>query len=189
MARSMHATPWVAQHQCRCGRKLSVITNDLPEMSDIKDSRSALHAIAIFEATKGLAALAGLIGVLDLLHRDVRAMAMALIGRFGLDPEAHYPSLLLHYADLLPNANVRMLVLLGSAYIAIRFIEAAGLWLGKAWAEYLGALSGSIYIPFELIHWLEQTTLINAAIVVLNAVIVGYLVRALWQRHTHKART
>ena len=157
-------------------------------MTKATHPRSALDAIAIFEATKGLAALAGLIGALDLLHRDVRAMAMALIGRFGLDPEAHYPSLLLHYADLLPDANVRMLVLLGSAYIAIRFIEAAGLWLGQAWAEYLGALSGGIYIPFELIHWVHQTTLINALIVVLNVIIVGYLMHALWQRHTQKAR-
>ena len=158
-------------------------------MTQATSKRSALHAIAIFEATKGMAALAGLIGALDLLHRDVRAMAMVLIGRFGLDPEAHYPSLLLHYADLLPNANVRMLMLLGSAYIAIRFIEATGLWLNKAWAEYLGALSGGIYIPFELIHWFEKPTWINATIVVVNTVIVGYLTHALWHRHTQKAHT
>ena len=185
----MRATPWVAQHQRRFGRRLHATTNASPEMSDVKDQRSALHAIAIFEATKGLAALAGLIGALDLLHRDVRAIAMALIGRFGLDPEAHYASLLLHYAELLPNANVRMLVLLGSAYIAIRFIEAVGLWLDKAWAEYLGALSGGIYIPFELVHWVREPSWMNAFIVVLNAAIVGYLMRALWRRHQQKSQT
>jgi len=111
-------------------------------MSNAIGQRNALHAIAAFEATKGLAALAGLIGVLDLLHRDVRAVVMTLIGRFGLDPEAHYPSLLLHYADLLPDADVHMLVALGTAYIALRFVEATGLWMGKAWGEYLGAFSG-----------------------------------------------
>jgi hypothetical protein len=87
---------------------LRVITNDSLEMTDTKDSRSALHAIAIFEATKGLAALAGLIGVLDLLHR----------------------------ADLLSNTDVHMLVILTSAYIALRFIEAIGLWVGQAWGKY-----------------------------------------------------
>jgi uncharacterized membrane protein (DUF2068 family) len=156
-------------------------------MTDTKDQRSALHAIAIFEATKGLAALAGLIGVLDLLHRDVRAIAMALIGRFGLDPEAHYPSLLLHYADLLPDTDARMLVALGSAYIALRFIEATGLWLQKIWGEYLGALSGGIYIPFELIHLIHEPSIMNAFIVVLNVIIVGYLTHALWLRHQQKA--
>jgi uncharacterized membrane protein (DUF2068 family) len=157
-------------------------------MTDIKDQRSALHAIAIFEATKGLAALAGLIGVLDLLHRDVRAVVLTLIGRFGLDPESHYPSLLLHYADLLPEANVHMLVTLASAYIALRLMEAIGLWLNKAWGEYLGALSGGIYIPFEIMHWLHEPTWMNALIVMLNAAIVAYLAYVLWQRHQRRAQ-
>jgi len=156
-------------------------------MTQGKNQRTALHAIAAFEAIKGIAALAGLIGVLDLLHHDVRAMAMALIGRFGLDPEAHYPSLLLHYANLLPDANVRLLIMVGTAYIALRFIEAAGLWLGKVWAEYLGALSGGIYIPFEVVHLLNEPSWVNAFIVALNAVIVGYLTHALWQRHQTQA--
>lgn len=169
----------------KCVRKLHGITNASPEMSDPKDQRSALHAIAIFEATKGLAALAGLIGVLDLLHRDVRAVVLTLIGRFGLDPEAHYPSLLLHYADLLPDTDVHMLVMLASAYTALRFIEATGLWLGKAWGEYLGALSGGIYIPFEILHFIDAPSWMNAFIVLLNAAIVGYLTRALWLRHQH----
>jgi len=142
----------------------------------------ALRAIALFETAKGLLALAGLVGVLDLLHRDVRAMAMALIGRFGLDPESHYPSLLLHYAELLPDTDVHMLVMLGAAYIALRFAEALGLWRGQAWGEYLGALSGGIYIPFEVLHWAHAPSLMNAGIVLLNLTIVGYLARALWLR-------
>ena len=155
-------------------------------MSDPKDQRSALQAIAIFEAIKGLAALIGLIGVLDLLHHDVRAVVLTLVDRFGLDPEAHYPSLLLHYADLLPNTDVHLLLMLASAYITLRLIEATGLWLGKAWGEYLGALSGGIYIPFEVLHLIDQASWMNAFIVTLNATIVAYLVYALWQRHQTK---
>ena len=147
---------------------------------------SALQAIAAFEAIKGLAVLAGLIGILDLLHRDVRAVAMTLVGRFGLNPEAHYPSLLLHYADLLPNADVHLLVTLGVAYIAIRWLEAAGLWLNKAWGEYLGAFSGGIYIPFEVTHWMHEPTWMNASVVVLNGAIVAYLLHALWRRKRNK---
>ena len=147
-----------------------------------EDPSRAHRAIAIFEATKGLAALAGLIGVLDLLQHDARAMVMTLIGRFGLDPEAHYPSLLLHYADLLPETDIQVLLALGGAYIAMRLIEATGLWLGKVWGEYLGALSGGIYIPFEIIHWADDPTGLNALIVLLNVVIVGILTHALWRR-------
>jgi len=155
-------------------------------MTGDKAQRGALHAIACFEAIKGVAASAVLIGVLDLLHHDVRALAMALIGRFGLDPQAHYPSVLLHYAELLPHADVQMLVVLGLAYISLRFVEAAGLWLGKAWGEYLGALSGGIYIPFEVIHLMREPSALNLGVVLLNVLIVGYLTHVLWQRHQER---
>jgi uncharacterized membrane protein (DUF2068 family) len=151
-------------------------------MAATQDSRSALRAIAIFAAVVGFAALAGLIGVIDLLHHDVHALAMSMIGRFGLDPEAHYPSLLLHYANELPDVNVPLLVVLVCAFIALRFVEATGLWLGKVWGEYLGALSGGIYIPFEVVHWVREPTWLSAFVVLLNVVIVGYLTHALWQR-------
>ncbi len=165
--------------------KLRAISNGWADMTGTRDPRRALRAIAVFEASKGLVALVGLIGAIDLLHRDVRALAMTLIGRFGLDPQAHYPSLLLHYAELLPETHVQSLLMLGSAYIALRLLEATGLWLGKAWGEYLGALSGSIYIPFEWLHWMHESSVMNACIVVLNAGIVGYLCFALWLRHQH----
>ena len=84
---------------------------------------------------------------------------------------------------LLPDADIRMLVILASAYISLRAVEATGLWFAQAWAEYLGALSGGIYIPFEVSHFIHEPDLINAGIVLINTTIVGYLVYALWQRH------
>jgi hypothetical protein len=55
-----------------------------------------MQAIAVFEASKGLAALAAAVGVLELLHQDVHQLALALLWRFHLAPDAHYPALLLH---------------------------------------------------------------------------------------------
>ena len=56
--------------------------------------RRTLRAIAVFEAAKGIAAFAAIIGVLDLMHHNVRHLAIELIGRFGMNPNAHYPSIL-----------------------------------------------------------------------------------------------
>ena len=69
----------------------------------------ALRAIALFEALKGLAALVAGIGLLNLLHRDVHQLALALLWHFHLDPQMHYPRLLLHYADLLSALDLRTL--------------------------------------------------------------------------------
>ncbi len=147
-------------------------------------TRRTLHAIAVFEAVKGIAALAAVIGVLDLLHRDVRHLAIDLIGRFHLNPDGRYPSILLHYADLLPGADLRSLLLLASAYILVRFLEAYGLWNERAWGEWLGALSGGLYIPFEIGHLLHRPSLISAGVLAGNVFVVSFLAWQLRRRPT-----
>jgi uncharacterized membrane protein (DUF2068 family) len=144
--------------------------------------RRTLRAIAAFEALKGIAALAAVIGLLDLMHHDVRQVAMALIGRFGLNPDARYASILLHYADLLPGANVRLLVFVAFAYILVRMLEAYGLWNALAWGEWLGVLSGGLYIPFEIGHFIRRPSLVNAAVLAGNVFVVGFLARQLSRR-------
>ena len=144
--------------------------------------RRTLRAIAVLEATKGIAALAAIIGVLDLMHHDVRHLAVELIGHLGFNPEARYPSILLHYADLLPNANVRALVLLALGYVLARLLEAYGLWNDRAWGEWLGALSGGLYIPFEAGHLMHRPSVISGVVLTGNAFLVGFLAFQLWRR-------
>jgi uncharacterized membrane protein (DUF2068 family) len=145
--------------------------------------RRTLHVIAAFEALKGLAAFVAVVGVLDLMHHDVRHLAMELIGRFHLNPEAHYPTVLLHYADLLPGADLHSLFLLASSYIAVRLLESYGLWNDYAWGEWLGALSGGIYIPFEFNHLLHRPSLITGLVLAGNMFLVASLSIQLWRRH------
>ena len=144
--------------------------------------RRALRAIAVFEAIKGIAAFAAVIGLLDLMHHDVRHLAMELIGHFNLNPDARYPSILLHYADVLPGANVRALAFLAFGYIVLRALEAYGLWNDRAWGEWLGALSGGLYIAFEIGHHVHQPSIINAAVLAGNIFVVSFLAYQLSRR-------
>ncbi len=146
----------------------------------------ALQGIAIFEAIKGIGALAASIGLLSLLHHDLRHMVEILIGHFGLDPGTRYPTMLLHEADVLQNTNLRSLMLMATAYVAIRLAEAYGLWNGRAWGEMLGALSGALYIPFELRHFAHRPSLMAALVIVGNVAIVGFLIYQLWRGHRKK---
>lgn len=141
-----------------------------------------MQAIALFEAFKGFVALAASVGLLSLLHHDVHHMAAALIGHFGLNPGDHYPSIILKYADLAENANLRSLVLLAVAYVALRLFEAYGLWHELAWGQWLGALSGALYVPFELRHVVVQPNWISFAVLAFNVLVVAYLAWQLWRR-------
>jgi len=144
--------------------------------------RRTVRAIAVFEAIKGAAALAAIIGVVDLMHHDARHLVIELIGRFHLTPEARFPSILLHYAELLPQADVRSLVYIALGYIAVRFLEAYGLWHEHAWGEWLGSLSAGLYIPFEVRHLLHRPSVISAVVLAGNVFVVGFLAYQLWRR-------
>jgi uncharacterized membrane protein (DUF2068 family) len=77
---------------------------------------------------------------------------------------------------------VRPLVVIATAYIAIRFLEAYGLWYERAWGEWLGALSAGLYVPFEVRHLLHRPSFISAAVLAGNAFVVGFLAYQLWRR-------
>jgi uncharacterized membrane protein (DUF2068 family) len=144
--------------------------------------RRALRAIALFEAIKGIAAFAVVIGLIDLMHHDVRHLAIELIGHFNLNPDARYASILLRYAELLPGANARLLVFLAIGYIIVRELEAYGLWNDRAWGEWLGALSGGVYLPFEIGHLVHRPSIINVTVLTGNIFVVGFLAYQLSRR-------
>jgi len=146
--------------------------------------RGALRTIAVFEAVKGVAALAVSLGVFSLLHRDLHQLVETLIGHFGLRPGDHYPSLILREADALKTANLRSLVLLAAGYVPLRFCEAYGLWKGRIWGQWLGALSGALYVPFELWHLFYRPSAAGVTLVLINLLVIGFLAMQLWRERS-----
>lgn len=142
----------------------------------------ALRAVALFEAGKGVLALAAASGVLLLLHHDLRAFALRLVEHLHLNPAAKYPHLLLDAVDRLQDMRLWLLILGVAVYAAVRFAEAYGLWRGRAWAEVLAALSGGLYLPVEGFELLHRPGWLSASVFVLNAAVVTYMLRALRQR-------
>jgi uncharacterized membrane protein (DUF2068 family) len=140
--------------------------------------RRALRSIAAFEALKGIVALAAGLGLVGLLHRDLHRFAASLIGHIGLDPGARYPAMILRTVDMLRAASLRSLLLAVAGYAFVRFLESYGLWRNRAWGKWLGALSGALYVPFELRHLVYRPTVASGVVIAVNIVVVGFLA---WQ--------
>ncbi len=136
----------------------------------------ALRAIAVFEIAKGVAALSAGIGILGFAHRDLVRVAHALLGHLHLDPEARFPQLIVDYAGLIGNADLRGLLMLAAVYALIRFVEGYGLWRQRYWAEWLAALSGAVYLPLEANHLLGHATALNGVVLLGNLCVVAYMV-------------
>jgi uncharacterized membrane protein (DUF2068 family) len=148
--------------------------------------QGAVRAVALVEGAKGALVLLAGAGALSLVHRDVELLAVRLLEHLHLNPAKRYPQIFIDSAAKLTDARLWTLAAFAAAYGAIRLAEAYGLWRGKRWAEWLAALSGGVYIPFELYElWLKPGWLPAAAFAI-NVVVVALMAGALRSGHAAK---
>jgi len=144
-----------------------------------KRGQAAVRLIALLEAGKGSLVLLVGFGLLELIHRDLQQSAEAIIRHFHLNPASHYPKI---FIDSLSQFDSTYLWLLSAAafgYASLRLIEAWGLWRQRRWAEWLGALSGSIYLPIEIVELMHGVNWVKLVIFTINLLCVLLLANAL----------
>src|SRR5215510_1862144 len=134
-----------------------------------------LKAAAIFEAMKGLLVILAGLGLLAFVHRDAQAFAERLALHLHLNPARHYPRIFIEAAGRLTDARIWLIATGAFAYSALRFAEAYGLWRARTWAEWIGIVSGGVYLPAEVIAMVRRPTILKAILLVLNALLVAYL--------------
>ena len=96
-----------------------------------------------------------------------------------LDPARHYPRIFLDAAAHVTDTRLWLLAAFAATYGLVRLVEAYGLWRGRRWAEWLAAVSGGIYIPYEIYHLFHRATWISVGALAVNVFIVGMMIYAL----------
>lgn len=145
--------------------------------------------IACIEATKGAVVFAAGIGALELIGRNVQEAAEKLVNQFHLNPAHEIPRIFVELARNATPAHLVFLAIGAAAYATIRFAEAFGLWRERVWAEWLGAIGGAIYVPWELWELLHGITALKLGLLAVNLTIVGYLFWALKRNRSRVGRT
>jgi uncharacterized membrane protein (DUF2068 family) len=144
-------------------------------------SFSTIRAVALLEAAKGTLVLLTGFGALSLIHRDAQRFAEELVGHLHLNPAKHYPRIFIEAATNFAETHLLLLAALAATYGLVRFIEAYGLWHGRRWAEWFAAVSGGIYIPFEIYELLKGMNWLSLGALVVNVLVVGLMVNALYR--------
>src|SRR5258708_8275085 len=156
-----------------------------------------LRGIAIFEAGKGLLAVGFGVWILSVLHKDMNIVAsdmLKIMHRFmHINPDRHLYQWLLREVGGLTPRTLWVVFSLATIYVAVRAVEAAGLWLEKEWAEWFALISGAIYLPVEIAALIRRPTGIKWGILGINLLIVVYLAWLLMdsykRRREARART
>ena len=138
-----------------------------------------LHVIALLEASKAMLALLAATGLEILGPQPLRDGVNALIRRFSLDPDhGTLPSLL---NAISPDA-VHLAAAAMIGYGLLHLIEAWGLWKAKAWASWLGCLTASIYLPFDIYAIVRHPGWASWTVLAINLIVVYVLARDLRKR-------
>ena len=144
---------------------------------------TSTRAVALFEAAKGIVVLLAGFGALSLIHRDIQRAAEQLVSHLHLNPAKHYPRIFLDAAAHLTDARIWFLAILAATYALARFIESYGLWRSKRWAEWFAAVSGGIYLPFEVYELAKGINSLALSLLVINVLIVAIMINALRRGH------
>jgi uncharacterized membrane protein (DUF2068 family) len=144
---------------------------------------AGIRAVALFEAAKGLLVVAAGFGVLSLAGRNLQAMAERLLKHLHLNPASHYPEIFLDAVARVNDWGLWKIAILAAVYAAVRFIEAYGLWRQRHWAEWFAALSGAIYIPFEVRGVMRGHGSTALAALVVNVAVVAVMLFALYRSY------
>jgi len=145
-----------------------------------------LRWVAMLEFVKGALFLLFALGALSLGQRDIARAANTLILRLHIDPTWPYAAKLVSATSHLTHSELRMLGYIALGLGILRILEGYFLWQAKHWAEWLAVISSSIYLPFELNHYMNEPSGLAALIFVVNLAIVGYLVLVIYDNHRKK---
>jgi uncharacterized membrane protein (DUF2068 family) len=159
------------------------LTNEQPSRLPV-----GLRAIALFEAAKGILALAAICGLLSLRHTDLHAVTDAFLLRHGIDPERHYTRLFIESVARATNHHGGQLAAVGLAYALIRLAEGYGLWRGKHWAEWFAVISAGLYLPWEFMHFARHPRLFTAGVILFNLALIFYLGKLLARQRARRRR-
>lgn len=142
-----------------------------------------LRLIAAAKLAKGVALSCLSLGIFDLIHKDLAAVALHFVQIARISPENRYVEIMLDRLGLVEPATLVRLGIASALYASILLVEGLGLWFGAAWAEYVVVVSSGIFVPEECLAILRHFTWLRLAILILNGIIFAYVAVLVWERY------
>jgi uncharacterized membrane protein (DUF2068 family) len=142
-----------------------------------------LKIIAGAKIAKGVALAFLTLGVFDMIHKDLTALALRFVQVARISPENKYVELALVKLGLVEPSTLVRLGMLSALYASIELIEGLGLWFGTAWAEYVVVISTGLFVPEECIGLAHHPTWLRLALLLINSAILAYVACVVWNRY------
>ncbi len=144
--------------------------------------RKGLVLIAVYKLLHALLFIAIGVGALRLVGKDVGDILTRLASDLRFNPEGRFVNFILDRASLLDDPMLRRIGFAAFCYAAIGIAEGIGLYLEKAWGEYLTLLITASFLPLEIMEILRRHTFTRVGLLVVNVAVLIYLAKVVWER-------
>jgi len=163
---------------------LTKFMTDLPAHSISKPPHHNrwLILIAVFKLAQALLFVAIGVGAMRLLHQDIGDVLTKLVDHLRFNPESKFVNFVLERASIVDDQLLRRIGAVVFIYAGLDLIEGMGLYLEKVWAEYLTLAITASFLPLEIFEVSRRVTVIRVSLLVINALVFGYLLRLVAER-------
>jgi uncharacterized membrane protein (DUF2068 family) len=147
-----------------------------------------LVLIAVYKVVQALFFIALGVGAMRLLHKDVGDVMAQIASDLRFNPEGRFVNFVLDRASLLDDPMLRRIGFAAFCYAGIGIFEGIGLYLEKAWGEWLTALITASFLPFEIHEILRRLTWARVGLLVVNVLVLLYLLKMIAERPRRRQR-
>ncbi len=141
-----------------------------------------LVLIAVYKFLLALMFVAVGVGALRLMHKDIDDVISHLGDLLRFNPESRFVNFLYDRASLINDPLLRRIGALAFSYAGLSLAEGIGLYLEKAWGEFLTLFITASFLPWEVFEIFHRLTWVRVALLVVNALVFTYLLRIVSER-------
>jgi uncharacterized membrane protein (DUF2068 family) len=168
----------------RSGFELPEIMSDSdPQLDDERQKHNRwLVLIAAYKFLLAAMFVAVGVGALRLMHKDIDDVISHIGDLLRFNPESRFVNFLYDRASLINDPLLKRIGALAFSYAGLSLAEGIGLYLEKAWGEYLTLAITASFLPWEIFEVFHRLTWVRVVLLLVNALVFVYLLRIVVDR-------
>ena len=124
-----------------------------------------------------------------LLHKDIADQIDLLARHLRFNPESHLVNFILDKVALVNDPLLRRIGFVAYCYATVTLVEGIGLYLEKAWGEFLTLAITASFLPWEIFEIFRRITWFRAGLLTINILVFVYLLQLVLDRARKRAKT
>jgi uncharacterized membrane protein (DUF2068 family) len=147
-----------------------------------------LLLIAGYKFLQALLFVAIGLGAHRLLHKDIADQIDLLARHLRFNPESRLVNFIFSKASLINDPLLRRIGFVAFCYAAVSCIEGTGLYLEKAWGEFVTLAITASFLPWEVFEAVRRLTWVRISLLTINILVFIYLVKLMADRGRQRAQ-